>query len=542
MQIQYQINTTTEENWKTISNGGTVGNLNHGDTVFARLYDGRNHGDYASVNILDGTAPTVQISVGETTYNSIAVRVTANDGQSGLATSNTYKYYLNNSLKKTTTETSYKFEGLTAETSYEIKVEAYDKANNKGTDTESVSTIKFEPKPTPDPDDGGKPMSDMSNGLIEIEWLNGTSNEVTDKPNNPKVKTGLPSGTTMQLVKFNNSSKKWELGTEYNYIAGTGSKDNTSSKWANAKVTIDGVDSYFVWIPRYAYRIIYFNNVTSKQEYQEGKITEEEAVEQGKIIGYSDSRGIVDAQGKKINGVYSTTKVMVNGKYFMTHPAFMNGTSTGFENGEWNRELEGIWIGKYETSRSDSTSSTEGTKSTLKVQPGVISLRDQDTTVGNLYSRAMKYMPDAESHMLKNSEWGAAVYLTESKYGRNGTEVGFNSQEYLTGGGSDNAYTTNTNQSSTGNIYGIYDLRGGATEYIAGYYIDGDSRVIGNGASLTSGETSSETIMVYNGINVKEDYKYGDATYETMGWHSDTCVLADEDYPFIVRGGYYRER
>ena len=142
LQIQYQINTTTEGKWQVISSGGTVGNLNHGDTVFARLYDGRNHGDYASVNILDGIAPTVQISVGETTYNSIQVSVTANDGQSGLATSNTYKYYLNNSLKKTTTETSYTFEGLTAETSYEIKVEAYDKANNKGTDTENVSTKK----------------------------------------------------------------------------------------------------------------------------------------------------------------------------------------------------------------------------------------------------------------------------------------------------------------------------------------------------------------------------------------------------------------
>ena len=140
LKIQYQINTTTEGNWKTISSGGTVGNLNHGDTVFARLYDGKNHGDYASVNILDGTPPTVQISVGEITQTSIAVSVTANDGQSGLATSNTYKYYLNNSLKKTTTETSYTFEGLTAETSYEIKVEAYDKANNKGTDTENVKT------------------------------------------------------------------------------------------------------------------------------------------------------------------------------------------------------------------------------------------------------------------------------------------------------------------------------------------------------------------------------------------------------------------
>ena len=131
MKIQYQINTTTEGNWKTISSGGTVGNLNHGDTVFARLYDGKNHGDYASVNILDGIPPTVQISVGEITKNSIAVSVTANDGQSGLATSNTYKYYLNGTLKDTLTTTSYTFTGLTAGTQYTIKVEVYDKAGNK---------------------------------------------------------------------------------------------------------------------------------------------------------------------------------------------------------------------------------------------------------------------------------------------------------------------------------------------------------------------------------------------------------------------------
>ncbi len=55
--IQYQINTTTGT-WTTIENGGTVGNLTHNDTVYARLWDGNNAGSEASVTIKDTIAPS----------------------------------------------------------------------------------------------------------------------------------------------------------------------------------------------------------------------------------------------------------------------------------------------------------------------------------------------------------------------------------------------------------------------------------------------------------------------------------------------------
>ena len=185
----------------------------------------------------------------------------------------------------------------------------------------------------------------------------------------------------------------------------------------------------------------------------------------GQIIGYSDSRGIVDAQGKKIDGVASTTKTMVSSDYFMVHPAFTDGTSTGYENGEWREEIEGIWIGKYETS---------GSTTELKVEPGVSSLRSQ--TIGTFYTAGREYADELNSHMLKNSEWGAVAYLTESKYGRNGHEITINNNgtTYYTGGAG-NAYTTNENvlQSTTGNVYGVYDLSGNAWEYVAGYYNEG---------------------------------------------------------------------
>ena len=88
--------------------------------------------------------------------------------------------------------------------------------------------------------------------------------------------------------------------------------------------------------------------------------------------------------------------------------------------------------------------------------------------------------------MLKNMEWGAIAYLTNSKYGRctnnTCTEVTINnSSTYITGNAGDtvsalsasgvtNAYNTTKGQlaSTTGNIYGVYDTSGGAYDYVMG--------------------------------------------------------------------------
>ena len=139
--IQYQVNGTSESGWSTAADSPvTVSNLNHNDTVYARLWDGNNGGNYAAINIIDGTDPTVSVTVGTITETSIAVSVSASDGQSGLAESGTYKYYLNNSLKQTTTEKSYTFTGLTGGTKYTIRVETVDKAGNIGSNTKQATT------------------------------------------------------------------------------------------------------------------------------------------------------------------------------------------------------------------------------------------------------------------------------------------------------------------------------------------------------------------------------------------------------------------
>ena len=143
MQIEYQINTTNEEDWKASASPVTVSNLNHGDTVYARLTDGSNVGASASINILDTEKPVVSnISVDEVTSDSIKVTVTASDSESGLADTGTYRYYLNNeeSPRVTSESNTYTFTGLTASTDYTIKVEAVDRGDNVGTGTTSATT------------------------------------------------------------------------------------------------------------------------------------------------------------------------------------------------------------------------------------------------------------------------------------------------------------------------------------------------------------------------------------------------------------------
>ena len=88
-QIEYQVNSTSGS-WTKIASGGTIGNLNHNDTVYARLTDGNNVGSHATCAIKDDIAPTVSISTSGLTYNSVKLTVTASDGQSGLADSGRY--------------------------------------------------------------------------------------------------------------------------------------------------------------------------------------------------------------------------------------------------------------------------------------------------------------------------------------------------------------------------------------------------------------------------------------------------------------------
>lgn len=230
------------------------------------------------------------------------------------------------------------------------------------------------------------------------------------------------------------------------------------------------------------------------------------------------------------------------------HPAFTDEE----ENGGWDSQIAGIWIGKYEASLANKTEGTNivtndaGTgdiklsdhaDKTIVTKSGYSSWRN--ITIENMYTNALAYDTNLNSHMLKNSEWGVVAYLTESKYGRNGTEIAINNngETYYTGGGAEeDAIETNQLQSSTGNVYGIYDLSGNAYEYVASYYKDGD---FSNANSTFTTGTSDKYSTAYDGTDVNTNYKYGDATYETRGWHQDSAYFIDSYGLFFIRGGHF---
>ena len=135
--IEYQKNGTTGT-WTEIANNGIISNLNHNDTVYARLTDGVNAGEFASTSIKDDIAPTVSINASDITQTSVKLTVTASDNQSGLAEEGAYTYYLDDVQKINNNTNSYTYTGLTASTKYILKVVVKDKA---GKTTEKSTTI-----------------------------------------------------------------------------------------------------------------------------------------------------------------------------------------------------------------------------------------------------------------------------------------------------------------------------------------------------------------------------------------------------------------
>ena len=334
----------------------------------------------------------------------------------------------------------------------------------------------------------------------------------------------------MELVRYDEGKQDWVVDkskSTYSYEAQTGTTENGgTSQWANARLTIDGVDSYFVWIPRYAYKI---NDTDKTIDVKFIKNMGTEAVD-GTVCKYADDPTLNTATD------------------YIIHPAFTTNADLG---GGWDTELAGLWIGKYETSQSDAgtTADDVGSSGIIQVKPNVTSWRN--ITIGEAYDRSKAYATSLKSHMLKNSEWGAVAYLAHSKYGRNGTEVTINNNSnYITGNAGDSIFadpSTTTNEyntdkgvlaSSTGNVYGVYDISGGAYEYIASYYKDGD---FSQANSTFSTGTSDEYSTVYNGIDVSADYKLGDATKETEGWNSDSDLFVNLSYPFFTRSGHYSD-
>ena len=325
-------------------------------------------------------------------------------------------------------------------------------------------------------------------------------------------------------------------GTKWVYSDGTQTNwyNYTDKQWANAvvlnsgvtknvgdEVTEEDVALWYVWIPRYKYTIFNGNNESVSEQLI--NVTFESGTNRTGTVTCSDN-----ADGSE------TCSTITNGKSTYTHPAFKFG----------NTNLTGFWVGKFEVS---------GSTSAITVKPNVTSLRSQ--TVSSFFTAIQKVkttygINNADSHMMKNMEWGAVAYLKQSQYGLGTTYMAVNDNSiYYTGGGISDAYKTNVAQSTTGNEYGVYDMSGGAFEYVMG-----NMKNSGNAFySSNAGFTTAPDAKYYDSYKYDTSYtshargKLGDATKETLtafgftygGWYSDYTTFSNSSYSWFLRGGHY---
>ncbi len=334
-------------------------------------------------------------------------------------------------------------------------------------------------------------------------------------------------------VTYADTHTKWYSYEEKNWAnAVILDKDVDTSSYVAGKTVIpeDDIESYFVWIPKYKYQIFYMNGadeVGGAKEIQIEFTTEE--------TDDTDTSCV----SPKIAGESGTCSV---GKW-MTHPAFQNFGVTG------------LWVGKFETGYKGATSNEDAKKNIINdikdnkiiVKPNVYSWRNN--TVGNFFKSFLNYKTELNSHMMKNTEWGAVAILSHSKYGIN-TEVTINgNSNFLTGfSNSTNQYNTEAGYkaSTTGNITGVYDMSGGSWEYVAA------SRGVGESgftkAELTQYAQYIDTYPVSGDDKTYTNRILGDATGE-MGpfssdrnsWYADHSAFIDSTLPWFARGSTYSD-
>ena len=400
--------------------------------------------------------------------------------------------------------------------------------------------------------------------------------------NEPRILSGMTK-VMFKLPEGKNKGKAIKLGEtgfdESNWY------DYTSSKWANT-VTEDG--SYWVWIPRFAYKITY----TDASDKSKGGTIDVKFLLGTTDEYYTDDTKTTKATAKRAKS--ATEEVDTTTDYYV-HPAFTNESSIGYANGGWDKELTGIWVAKFEAGyasgnnsapvKASSANYSQSDSWTAAVEAGTSSDSSQTarnwldgiygstatsikyptfqpitysmnyinindaynvskalTESGNIYGLSSS---TTDSHLMKNSEWGAVAYLAQSKYGNNNNEpyinnitlnsgsakrtetagkTGVNSVYAVTGvttgttnaGSStktlDNLTTTGNTanngtytwdqiegqkSSSTLNMYGVFDLSGGVWERTAGYVANGNGNLNYYGSSLTdSGKRTESTKYV----------------------------------------------
>ena len=426
--------------------------------------------------------------------------------------------------------------------------------------------------------------------------LNGTEPKLEE----PLIPVTIEDDGTIKKADI---TSKWYSYEEKRWANAVILKNESKTYYSGEIIPEEEIESYFVWIPKYSYKLWDLGNYSSTTTIDESKVHSIE-IRFGTINTSDSVSGECTTPG--ISGESGNCEV---GNY-MTHPAFLAFNTTG------------LWVGKFETGYSGATSSSEASKNTTEVDKVIVKPNVYSwigIQVANAFTVSYNYKRELESHMMKNTEWGAVAYLSHSVYGINDEIRINNNSTFLTGysvtseptleypdykgyGTSSSvtqAYNTTVGYlaSTTGNITGIYDMSGGLWEYMMGVQVDanelplsGRHNIYNSGFNGTLGcptcdigtvsGVDSGITSITNGINLPESKYYdsykvnsngnktnrilGDATGEmgsfgivqTIGtiaecgmngicdraigsWYNDNSWFIDLGQPWFWRGGSY---
>ena len=425
-------------------------------------------------------------------------------------------------------------------------------------------------------------------------------------PNVDKSGANVPALLNNMIpVYYDSTSDSWKKADSNNAKEANKWYDYDNKMWANAvtvtntnretylkadagtTIPMSDINTMWVWVPRYTYT--YLNTNTP----QEIKIKFESATNSTGTIKCTDA--VTGTSSTSETCTDTTNNGLKAGTSTYTHPAFWWDRNDNNVREE-NEELTGIWVGKFEVSSDTTcTASTQvavGSGCNLQtirpqIKPNVTTWRGAQ---GGTFFNGIQKMRESgnkygfsttdETHMMKNMEWGAVTYLSHSKYGIN-KEVAMNSANTFTtgcgpqsagstsSGATCNSYTTTLGQSAstTGNVYGVYDMSGGSWEYVMGNMVYSNGQQM-SGASISSNNNSAFTGILYDGVTsftgtyafpskrYYDKYSYGtssteytrgklgDATKEmapvssnNTSWYLDYAYFVNSVSPWVMRGG-----
>jgi len=300
------------------------------------------------------------------------------------------------------------------------------------------------------------------------------------------------SGHTFQETTIEN----WD----YNY-------NPSMKKWANAR---DIKGNLWVWIPRFTYR----------------------------AIQYADDPEIKIRFSDGINDNTNT----IDGRACKKHPAFTFG----------DQELSGIWVAKYAAHKDLDNGGIPGFKPD-KVAWRSITVNDIFINCLDLKNHLTTNAAGVDSHMMKNSEWGAPAILAKA-IGNQRPDRNSNS-DYKTGYGLNGIDNTGAS-STTGNMTGIFDMVGNTYEYVASYVNNGHANLNSYCKALVEADAKYKDVFPvgstddrqsnYNaakgltdGMMIHETSTAGEGTTSWKNWNGVGAYsyFPSSSYPVFRRGG-----